>query len=375
MLTRRQAAQVILSGPERLELYRSRTSIALESLKKAGNVKKEILKEIEDVLRANESDMIKEVAQNMEVSNQVLTWKNKFLESEKAREEAELKASSVVLGKNSINVSYADALRKNTVNINGKNGNKTVIVNPLKKVCVIDNPNGLEITEIRNKIKSTGIIEKTGVRINKIYPTKKGKVVIEVPTSIDQGKILDNLSNDEILKVREPVKRQKKYIIRGIPKYISDEEIVNDVKKRAFNASGEGKIKLIKSFVGIKKEVKNCIIAVDGDIAEKIGDVALVHIDLDRFRMVKYIPRVQCFRCAEIGHTAHSCKKQACCANCAGEHELRDCEDRQISKCANCVKSNRSKKNKNSKNLDTGHQAINKICPTWVKFLKNSKYI
>lgn len=363
MLTRRQAAQVPLGGCERMDLFRSKVSGALEALKKAGNVKKEILKEVEDVLHFCDVEMNREVARNMEATNQVLTWKNKFLEAEKVKEELELRMSSMTVSKIKSNVTYSDVLKNGPLQVNGQ-----------KKVCVVENPDNLNLNIIKEKIRNTGIIKETGVRINKIFPTKKGKIVIEVPTSMDQAKIMENLNKNGTFKVREPIMRQKKYIVKGIPVRVTDQEIQSDLVNRSFGGNVEGKLKIIKIFTGGDKEIKNCIFAVDNDIVSLVERNMMAYIDYGRHRISGYIPKIQCLRCAEFGHMGKSCQKKECCPVCAGAHQFRDCPDKNVSNCANCIKTNAKNNGKKGyKILATDHQALYKLCPSWVSFNSRSK--
>ena len=44
----------------------------------------------------------------------------------------------------------------------------------------------------------------------------------------------------------------------------------------------------------------------------------------------------QCFNCKEIGHTKELCKKTPKCALCSGEHNFKDCNNKDNLKCVNC---------------------------------------
>ncbi|KAH8696372.1 hypothetical protein BGW36DRAFT_296747 [Talaromyces proteolyticus] len=64
-------------------------------------------------------------------------------------------------------------------------------------------------------------------------------------------------------------------------------------------------------------------------------------------------------------HIAKHCRRQACCAYCAGHHDTGDCStphDKQYAKCTNCVEENTHIKDP-AKKHDERHYAFARECP------------
>lgn len=50
----------------------------------------------------------------------------------------------------------------------------------------------------------------------------------------------------------------------------------------------------------------------------------------------------QCRRCQSWGHVARNCRRRYRCSRCAGEHQITECNEQNVVKCANCSEAHRS---------------------------------
>lgn len=78
-------------------------------------------------------------------------------------------------------------------------------------------------------------------------------------------------------------------------------------------------------------------------------------IDLNRYRMVGYIPTARYFNCQEIGDIAGRCENIGRCTDCAGKSCVRDCTAHSFM-CAICFAADEDREH--------GHRA-DSFCPSF----------
>ena len=76
----------------------------------------------------------------------------------------------------------------------------------------------------------------------------------------------------------------------------------------------------------------------------------------------------RCNKCQVYGHQIKDCKQATpSCANCAGDHFTRECQQKNDLKCINCHR------NEQHKSSCVGHKASSTECPVYKEYLQASK--
>jgi hypothetical protein len=68
------------------------------------------------------------------------------------------------------------------------------------------------------------------------------------------------------------------------------------------------------------------LIEVDEQTYESLLSVGRIYIGWDSCRVYQHIDILRCFKCNHFGHMAIKCEGAVCCADCAENHETKDCD-------------------------------------------------
>lgn len=133
-------------------------------------------------------------------------------------------------------------------------------------------------------------------------------------------------------------------------------EIISSDNYKKDEFESEFKIRThLKSFRS--KETKRIIIEVNGSML-KILNKENINIGWRRAQVKDYISMLQYYNCCGIGHTTKKCQTPTTCANCAGDHDTRECREEQ-DYCILCYMENI----KYNKNINPYHKCKIEHCP------------
>lgn len=105
--------------------------------------------------------------------------------------------------------------------------------------------------------------------------------------------------------------------------------------------------------------MKNWIINVDAEGADVLVLRRPVCIDLERYRIVRFVPIVHCYRCQAYGHVVIQCTDSEKCVKCAGDHGLKECTKTEES-CINWARRDDDR--------DVAHRADSIECPCYQEY-------
>ena len=136
-----------------------------------------------------------------------------------------------------------------------------------------------------------------------------------------------------------------KFVIRGLPPNISEEEILNEIQSSGLPAVTVRQFKRtqIDPTTDIRSKVPlpvwlTTLLNKEGVKEKMLNLTGLFNLKI-RVENYEGTPApVQCFRCQKFGHKAQGCNLQPKCFKCAENHNTRDCTKDPISPatCSNC---------------------------------------
>lgn len=65
-----------------------------------------------------------------------------------------------------------------------------------------------------------------------------------------------------------------------------------------------------------------------------------IFVGWQRCRVYNDLNLRRCWKCGGYGHTGKNCKNEQHCQLCAGAHDTKSCENKEVEKCVNCIKAN-----------------------------------
>lgn len=197
-----------------------------------------------------------------------------------------------------------------------------------------------------------------------VVVTKAGQLIIRVKSRADTVKVRDTLSGMENLKenikITVPRRRLDRVLILSVEPDVEEASLRSSLDNifrgdcSVEEEGDEGVFEIIKK-IPTKSGKVNWLVGVRGGLSRILISRRRICIDMERYRVVDFIPVVRCFNCQEFGHTAVKCEKDSKCVKCAGQHNLKDCNVDDVT-CSNCLHSSNT-------DIDVFHRADSSECP------------
>lgn len=179
------------------------------------------------------------------------------------------------------------------------------------------------------------------------------KANVEELTKIKQM-IEESPDLKEITDIIEPDKKVMKILLLKVPDDITEEDLLKNLQYHKYFY--EDDFQIIKPIQSQNSGFNNWIIQSCAKSCRNILKRQKIRVFTELIRVVNYIRIKRCTNCQGLSHhTAHECRWQPECANCAGEHHVNDCAT-SVKKCANCVR---------YKYPDVNHAATDINCPRY----------
>ena len=179
----------------------------------------------------------------------------------------------------------------------------------------------------------------------------------------------------------EPKKLLPKMTIVGIPSYIEDNEILPTILNKNSNIKtlvNEGMtLNLIFARQNENGQTKTAVVKMSPEIRQAIVEGGnFVYAGLMRCKAYDRFWVTQCHHCQRFGHSSDRCTRKneaPTCGFCAGNHESKNCSNKQSPKCVNCVN------NTSASNSEPPlHFASSHLCPIMIsqrnKVIENTNF-
>lgn len=150
----------------------------------------------------------------------------------------------------------------------------------------------------------------------------------------------------------------------GVESDTPDNEIISDLTETARTAKlceESGTDEAIRRVV-IRRPQRNgqkdnVVLQLNPKVFKHLIRTGRATVGLLSVRTEEYLDVPICYKCSRMGHKAARCEEEARCFRCAGRHEAKDCQSREL-KCPACTEGGKAK---------TDHTARSLACPYFAK--------
>lgn len=191
---------------------------------------------------------------------------------------------------------------------------------------------------------------------------KQNRLIIKMNNQAELDNLQQAISKErelaDLAQIKISKQRKNRLILFGVPPGLSDVEFIKEIES-VENIEGH-EIEIIKKFKNERSgnDNTNYIIDVDNYTKGVLLERGKIIINYNRIRIGNYVNITRCFRCQRYDHVAQGCKNRVVCGGCSGEHDTRECKNKDNEKCANCK-------------TERHHRSDSKTCPTFAAYKKD----
>ncbi|KAL0872281.1 hypothetical protein ABMA27_004671 [Loxostege sticticalis] len=230
---------------------------------------------------------------------------------------------------------------------------------------VITSTNEMETgDQVIDRVRKAVKAKEEGFQIDRVRKGKDRKIILGCRTREEMNKVREKLGKEgQNLRVEDIQNKDPLVVLRDLLSYNGDEEVLRGLRtqNRELFEGVSGEDDRIE--VKYRKRTRNpltshVVLRVSPALWTRLTGAGVVHVDLQRIRVLDQSPLIQCSRCLHYGHGKRFCRETVdVCCHCAGPHLGSECADRQAGKpptCTNC---------KNDKMDRVDHNAFSGDCP------------
>lgn len=243
-----------------------------------------------------------------------------------------------------------------SINIGKLNNNFEFMVVPIN-----NNPKNLKSASDIKKIFKDHI-KPSEFNLRVIHLITLNSLAIRViAKTVDLDKLRESEKLKEIgLKIMNKERLKPRLLIKDFPMNIAFSDILANVAEAVGYETDTTEIRVITEFIDKNKRYKNVLIEATPQARNKLMTYGRLYINYESCRIEDYIRVLQCYKCLKFNHTAKNCTASVTtCGHCAGEHNSRECKQKDKIKCANCDRQGLTESNHSA--LDT------QKCPVQMK--------
>lgn len=269
-------------------------------------------------------------------------------------------------------MSYAAALgRKELPKVPKVTGVKGP-VQPAPKLVIVRHESK-ECEEVKSTLKKLVKPAQIGLRVIRMINIRNG-VIVEAES--EEGAA--NLENCKVLRdagltVEKPKKKRPVIMVYDVSAGLKDEEIKEEIYSRNLQNHEIEEEEFRKEFDvkhrynDARSSGKRCHIVAECTVRVRnwLRARDKIFIEWQSCRVKDYVDVARCYKCQRFGHIAKHCTgEKSGCSFCAGEHEYKDCPDKNKKDKVCCINCRREKR------VETKHDAGWRGCPVFEKAVK-----
>ncbi|KAL0861369.1 hypothetical protein ABMA27_008917 [Loxostege sticticalis] len=212
---------------------------------------------------------------------------------------------------------------------------------------VITSTNEMETgDQVIDRVRKAVKAKEEGFQIDRVRKGKDRKIILGCRTREEMEKVREKLGKEgQHLRVEDIQNKDPLVVLRDLLSYNGDEDVLRGLRaqNRELFEGVSGEDDRIE--VKYRKRTRNpltshVVLKVSPALWTRLTGAGVVHVDLQRVRVLDQSPLIQCSRCLHYGHGKRFCRETVdVCCHCAGPHLGSECADRQAGKpptCANC---------------------------------------
>ncbi|CAK1596678.1 unnamed protein product [Parnassius mnemosyne] len=216
--------------------------------------------------------------------------------------------------------------------------------------------------EVMDKIRKAINAKEERLKIDKIRKARDRKVIVGCRTEKEISRVKERLKmagkdlNVDYIQNKDPL-----IILRDVLQYNTDEKIEKAIRMQNKHLFKDVLNKDDRMEVKYRKKTRNphtshVVVRVSPQIWNRLIKAGVIHIDLQRIRVMDQSPLVQCSKCLGYGHSKRTCTETSdVCCHCGGPHLKSECAEWLSGGppvCKNCDKANLDKKEHNAFSAD-----------------------
>lgn len=276
-------------------------------------------------------------------------------------------------------MSYADALRKTTINSTSTAKQQT----PNTADTLLLYPSSSQNSSLQtfNELKKKIDIESLSINVKKVKFIRNGGVAISVMDKTSLKTLRQAVNELPEFNAKKPTMANPYVKVLDVPNEITDENIVDAIisatEEVSINDHKTAYIKKIYETKDKRNDSRSIVLQLHPKQWNILIETGYLKISWYRMKIVNSIPIKRCYRCQAFGHIAKNCEsKNATCSHCADCHDNKHCtKTRETPTCTNCIHHNSEFKT----TYPTNHSAYSQQCNVYKSFRskieKSIKYI
>ncbi|KAL0858962.1 hypothetical protein ABMA27_010822 [Loxostege sticticalis] len=230
---------------------------------------------------------------------------------------------------------------------------------------VITSSNEMETGEqIIDRVRGVVRAREEGFQIDRIRKGKDRKIILGCRTRAEMDRVREKLGKEgQNLRVEDIPNKDPLVVLRDLLSYNENEDVLRGLRSQN-RALFEGvSVEDDRIEVKYRKKTRNpltshVVLKVSPVLWTRLTGAGVVHVDLQRIRVLDQSPLIQCSRCLHYGHGKRFCRETVdVCSHCAGPHLGSECADRQAGKPPTCVNCQSAKMDR------ADHNAFSSDCP------------
>ncbi|KAL0881569.1 hypothetical protein ABMA27_001400 [Loxostege sticticalis] len=230
---------------------------------------------------------------------------------------------------------------------------------------VITSSNEMETGEqIIDRVRNVVRAKEEGFKIDRVRKGKDRKIILGCGTRAEMDRVKEKLGKEgQSLRVEDIQNKDPLVVLRDLLTYNENEDVLRGLRtqnKALFEGvSGEDDRMEVK----YRKKTRNpltshVVMRVSPVLWSRLTGAGVVHVDLQRIRVLDQSPLIQCSRCLGYGHGKRFCREAVdVCSHCGGPHLGAECADRSTGKPPSCVNCQSAKMDR------ADHNAFSSDCP------------
>jgi len=267
--------------------------------------------------------------------------------------------------------SYAQAAKNVMPEIPPISGNKGPVMQPPKQVIVRHETK--ESDEVIKDLKRLVLPSRIGLKVRRLVSVRNG-VIVEAETEEGAENLVAHAPLKEAgFKVERPTKKKPVMMIYDVGADLKDEEIKDEVFSRNLQGSSIERdefmeeFRIRRKFKDLRSAGKKVNLVVESSVRVRnwLRGKERIFVEWQSCKVIDYVDLARCYKCQRYGHIAKHCDhEKPSCSHCAGEHEYKDCPDKDKKEkecCANC---------KREKRQNIKHNVASKKCAAYEKAIK-----